>query len=75
MQRKSRDIAAAEAALHAMGFECMSDDGEPLREYWLPYPPFTKVVLHDHEWQERTWIISNLARHINIDEFIRRVRW
>ena len=49
-----------------MGFESMPEletEGQP--EYWLPFPPYTKIVLHDHELAEQRHIFGNISRHLD----------
>ncbi len=64
---RSRHVATAGEALEAMGFECTVDEGDGLLEYWLPSPPYTKVVLHDHRLAEQRHQLSGVMRQLDTD--------
>lgn len=72
---KNQDLSEAGEALLAMGFECISEDEDGLLDYWLPVFPFTQVVLQNNPWNERSTIISTLARHIDIARFLELTGW
>ena len=63
-------VKIAAEALEVMGFEDMSDlePGHNLCGYWLTVPPYTKVLMQDHEWTEQRHLMISVLRQLDTDE-------